>query len=102
PPAGAAPLMVTANAGGSTDLDGSIVSYTFDFGDGTSIGPQSFGTAMHSYTDGTYTLTVTVTDDDGATASASQTVTATTLPSNLVGNPGFETDLLGWAKSSST
>src|SRR5262249_5716633 len=45
PSSGAAPLSVTANASASTDADGTIASYRFDFGDGTVVGPQSGATA---------------------------------------------------------
>ena len=75
PPDGTAPLTVTADASGSMDLDGTIVSYHFDFGDGAVVGPQAAPSAVHSLAQGTWTVTVTVTDDDGLTASASQVVT---------------------------
>jgi PKD repeat protein len=56
----------------SSDNDGSIVGYTWDFGDGTGASAQN---PSHSYAKGgTYTVTLTVTDDAGATASASATV----------------------------
>src|SRR3972149_7267163 len=48
----------------SSDEDGTIVSYSWDFGDG-SIG--SGVTVTHSYNEpGNYKVTLTVTDDDGA------------------------------------
>lgn len=50
---------------GSSDDDGGIVSYAWDFGDGNT---ATSSTANHSYTQaGTYTVALTVTDDDGAT-----------------------------------
>ncbi len=66
---------VTVNGNGSTDSDGSIVSYAWNFGDGaTATGP----TASHTYsTAGTYTVTLTVTDDDGATDTETASVIAT-------------------------
>ncbi|MBK8756846.1 MAG: PKD domain-containing protein [Actinomycetales bacterium] len=59
---------VAADGSGSSDPDGTIASYSWDFGDGT---PAQTGvTAVHTYaTDGQYTVTLTVTDDLGATAS---------------------------------
>jgi PKD repeat protein len=55
------------DASGSYDPDGSIVSYQWNFGDGTNAAGI---TANHSYADdGIYAVRLTVTDDDGATAS---------------------------------
>jgi len=60
---------ITFNASSSYDPDGSIVSYYWDFGDGTNTTGVVVG---HSYVDdGNYTVTLTVIDDDGATASTS-------------------------------
>jgi len=58
---------------GSIDSDGSIVSWVWDFGDGTTNTPQN---PRHRYRiPGTYTITLTVTDDGGAADSTSKTVT---------------------------
>ena len=61
---------VTADATGSSDVDGAgITAYTFDFGDGTVVGPQTSGLASHDYiTSGTHVVTVTVTDAGGRTS----------------------------------
>src|SRR6185437_698934 len=77
PTSGQAPLSVTADASASTAGNASISSYTFNFGDGTIVGPQASPTASHTYqTPGTYyPVTVTVTDNNNATATATQTVT---------------------------
>ena len=80
PSSGVAPLSVTADATGSTDTDATpIASYTFEFGDGTVVGPQPGATATHTYaTTGTYTVSVTVTDTAGLTSTAATaTVTVT-------------------------
>jgi len=65
---------------GSSDTDGTIVSYNWTFGDG------SAGTGVsttHTYTtNGSMTVTLTVTDDDGATNST--TVTINVLPAGAV------------------
>jgi probable HAF family extracellular repeat protein len=65
---GRAPLTVNFDATGSYDTDGSIVSYAWDFGDG-SVGTGA--TASHTYTRrGIYVAVVTVTDDQGLTSTA--------------------------------
>ena len=52
----------------SYDLDGTIVSYSFDFGDGSD--PVEGDVANHTYTEtGSYTITLTVTDDDDESSS---------------------------------
>ncbi|NQZ70051.1 MAG: S8 family serine peptidase, partial [Lentisphaeria bacterium] len=66
-------LTCTFNASASSDPDGSIISYSWNFGDGNS----DFGVAL-SYTftsGGTYSVILTVTDNDGATGTTSETVT---------------------------
>ncbi len=57
----------------STDSDGSIASWSWEFGDGsTATGAE----VTHSYSDdGSYTVNLTVADDDGASDTASETVT---------------------------
>ena len=56
----------------STDSDGSVVSWSWDFGDGNTSTTQSPTHAYGAY--GIYTVTLTVTDDQGATGSATQDV----------------------------
>ncbi len=65
PSAGSAPLAVTFSGASSSDPDGSIVGYRWDFGDG---GISNGVGVSHTYTAaGNYTVTLTVTDDRGAT-----------------------------------
>lgn len=65
---GKIPLTVQFTGAG-TDADGTIVSYSWDFGDGASSTQQN---PSHTYESlGSYTATLTVTDDAGATDSAS-------------------------------
>lgn len=61
------------DASASSDPDGRLVSYAWDFGDGrTDSGTRVF----HSYSlAGAYTVVLTVTDDRGVSASVSKTVT---------------------------
>lgn len=98
PATGNAPLVVNANASGSSDPDGIVVSYRFDFGEGTIVGPQPTATASHTYAAGTWTATVLVTDDRGETATATASVIVAPVGpgANLVGNPSFETATTGW------
>jgi len=63
---------VPFNGGNSHDPDGTIVSYSWTFGDG---GTGSGVAPTHAYSGtGTYTVTLSVTDNLGAQGSASSTV----------------------------
>src|SRR5207253_1209673 len=63
------------NGGGSFDLDGTLIAYAWDFGDGTS---AAGATVSHGYAaPGSYTATLTVTDDRGARGTDSALVTVT-------------------------
>jgi parallel beta-helix repeat protein len=76
PASGTAPLQVTADASGSTAGSSPISSYSFNFGDGTTVGPQSGATANHTYQSaGSYQVTVTTTDGNNLTSTATKTVT---------------------------
>jgi len=66
------------DASSSNDPDGSVISYFWDFGDGTD---ATGVTVNHAYEDdGVYTVTLTVTDDDGETASKSAVETVSNRP----------------------
>ncbi|WP_354349101.1 PKD domain-containing protein [Pseudarthrobacter sp. PvP090] len=69
-------LTCAFDASASTDPDGTIASYAWDFGDGTSgTGPSP----SHPYaTPGSYNVSLTVTDNGGATDVATHPVTTTT------------------------
>jgi uncharacterized protein (DUF362 family) len=68
------PLFVNFDGSGSSDPDGSIADYAWDFGDDTT---GSGATTSHTYTvPDTYLVTLTVTDDDGATDSDVVFITA--------------------------
>jgi len=65
--------LIRFDASGSYDLDGSILSYFWDFGDGNNA--TMCVIVDHAYAaDGNYTVTLTVTDDDGASSSVSSTI----------------------------
>jgi PKD repeat protein len=82
---------VTADASGSSDRDGTMASYAWDFGDGTTAaGP----TATHVYAaDGIYTVTLTVTDDEGATDTVTQQVEVAGRP--VIASDGFDRSVTG-------
>ena len=64
---------VNFDGSGSSDSDGTIISYEWEFGDS---GSASGVTASHVYADnGTYTVTLMVTDNNGATDTDTTTVT---------------------------
>ncbi|WP_298989838.1 PKD domain-containing protein [uncultured Pseudokineococcus sp.] len=74
-------LTCTFDATGSTDADGTITGYAWDFGDGTT---GTGASTQHPYTTpGERTATLTVTDDDGATATTSVTAAPEPPPTNV-------------------
>ena len=69
---------VSFNGSGSSDADGTIASYSWNFGDG---GTGSGATPAHTYSvAGTYTVSLTVTDNAGVQTSASTTATIANRP----------------------
>ena len=91
---------------GSTDPDeDEIVSYSWDFGDGTTSDEVS---PTHTYAaSDTYTVTLTVTDERGAEGSSSQSVAVevppNTAPEAVIGDPVECTDgVCGFDGSGST
>lgn len=79
--------LVTFNASGSRDSDGTIVRYSWDFGDGSPIVETPEPTISRVFPntpaecqENVYTVLLTVSDDDGDTGSANQRVTVIELP----------------------
>ena len=75
PQQGSTPLNVSFNASGSTDPENDNLTYSWDFGDGSS---SSDVTTTHTYPNaGSYTVVLTVTDTAGNSHTATKTVTVT-------------------------
>ncbi|MEP2278105.1 PKD domain-containing protein, partial [Maribacter sp.] len=71
---GSVPFKVNFTSTGSTDGDGNITGYLWDFGDGNTSDEQN---PSHTYaTGGDYDVSLTLTDDDNATGTESISVTA--------------------------
>ena len=90
PTGGAAPLPVHFTPGASTDPDGTITSYAWDFGDGESAaGMETDHTFM---VPGTYTVTLTVTDNSGGQTQATTIITVTGGRPPAATSASFATD----------
>ncbi|MFF1574141.1 PKD domain-containing protein, partial [Leifsonia sp. NPDC058292] len=91
-------LSVTADGSASSDPDGSIAGYAWNFGDGAT---ASGATAAHTYgAGGTYTVTLTVTDNKGTPGSATKSVTVTAPAGNALAQDAFgRTTGSGWGNA---
>ncbi len=86
-------LSCTFSAAGSSDVDGNIVSYQWQFGDGNSAAGMD---QQHAYTQGgSYNVSVTVTDDDGATNTQSVDVAVSDNTSNELVSGVAQTNISG-------
>ncbi|WP_144774596.1 proprotein convertase P-domain-containing protein, partial [Luteimonas sp. J16] len=84
----------------STDSDGSIVSRSWNFGDGTS---SSAANPSKTYASaGSYNVTLTVTDDDGASSSRTRAVTVGAGGGDVLQNGVPVTGLSGASGSTRT
>jgi PKD repeat protein len=95
---------LTFSSGGSSDSDGTIATYHWDFGDGST---SDAANPTHSYdSGGTYDVTLTVTDDNGATGTATLTVSVNSPPTvsaSVDPSPGIGTgDYLNFSSSGTT
>ncbi|WP_042381759.1 ricin-type beta-trefoil lectin domain protein [Streptacidiphilus melanogenes] len=78
PATGLTGVPVTADSTATYPGTTAVTGYSFDFGDGTVVGPQAAASASHTYTStGTYTVKVTATDAGGVTATSSASVVVT-------------------------
>jgi PKD repeat protein len=77
---------------GSTDADGTVTGWSWDFGDNTSAIARN---PAHTYTtDGTYTVGLVATDDDGATGTISKAVTVSAPGANTAPTAAFTVSCL--------
>ena len=98
---GIAPLTIDFDASSSSDPDGNITAYSWDFGDGN-IGTGL--TTSHTFnTQGTYNVTLTVTDNNNNTATVTTAITVDPelgscvhVVDNDVLNGSFEESLSNW------
>ena len=79
PSSGTAPLSVSFDASASSDVDGTVASYAWNFGNGQN-GSGATPPAVTYTLPGTYTATLTVTDNKGAVSHSSQTITVNRPP----------------------
>ncbi|NUS00003.1 MAG: PKD domain-containing protein, partial [Kribbellaceae bacterium] len=83
---GSPPLAVTADASASYGGGADITSYTFDFGDGTIIGPQGSAIVQHAYTTpaSSFLVKLTATDRTGISATTvKQVTTSLAIPTGM-------------------
>jgi len=82
PSSGYAPLTVGFSGSGSSDPDGTIAAYAWNFGDGSTSASRD---PLHTYNAvGTFTATLTVTDNQGATNSKSVLTMVTSDPNRVL------------------
>ncbi|WP_157974430.1 PKD domain-containing protein, partial [Lewinella sp. IMCC34183] len=72
PESGNGPLAVLFDGSGSTDADGTIISYDWKWANGSAVGVNPSVT----FPDGTYNVTLTVTDEDGGKGTDVVTINA--------------------------
>lgn len=76
-------LELTADGTASSDEDGTIAGYAWDFGDGAT---STQAKPVHTYAAaGSYVVTLTVTDNRGSTDTSTQTVTPVAAPTDAYG-----------------
>jgi PKD repeat protein len=83
---GQAPLAVTFSSAGSSDPEGGALTYSWNFGDGTT---STAANPAKTYTaNGTYRVTLTAKDAEGLTGTANVTITVgNTAPTVTISSP---------------
>lgn len=77
-------LICNLSGAGSTDSDGAIQSYAWDFGDGATASTGSVSSTSHTFAAaGTYPVKLTVTDDRGATDTTVTNLTVTPVAEKI-------------------
>ncbi|MFY0407465.1 PKD domain-containing protein [Solicola sp. PLA-1-18] len=93
-------LKASFDGSGSTDSDGTVASYAWEFGDG---GTSTAAKPERTYASaGTYSVKLTVTDDKGLTDSVTKDVTVTAAPpvtSDLAKDTFARTLASGWGNA---
>jgi PKD repeat protein len=93
-------LITAVDGSMSSDADGSIASYLWDWGDGSAKGAGS--TATHTYASpGTYTITLTVTDNSGGTGSVAHDVDVSSVSAVIADDSFSRTISGGWGTAGS-
>jgi len=106
PTSGTVPLTVNFSSSGSSDPDGSIAGYIWNFGDGTAASTNPAPSHVYQSA-GNFTAVLTVTDNRGATAAAQVAITVNpspnvvNAPSNLTGTGNKGSAKLTWMDNSS-
>ena len=88
PSYGYTPLSVAFDASASTDSNGTIVLYAWDFGDGSTGTGKTISHTYTSIVERDFTVTLTATDDDGEMGTTTLVVTVM-VPDQLPGDPPF-------------
>jgi PKD repeat protein len=91
-------LVTTFDATASSDPDGTVTGYAWDFGDSTT---GTGNKPTHTYSAaGSYPVKLTVTDDQGATNSLTKTVTVTAPPETPIAADDFGRNVaIGWGSA---